>query len=179
MKIQFIVVLIALVAASAANASDPFGVGASGGALLPVVQEDQGTGYLLGIRFRLGLHGPFIMEPNIHFGSYGDAEIEGIGSRKGASLKHYGIDVTLGNPIARLGFKPFLFLGGAIYNTKKDGDNTTNKSGWSFGGGVALGIRPELDIDIRGRFNIAGSEGSASKKSIGLTIGVTYYFGLK
>jgi len=179
MKTLIIPVLVILTVASAANASDPFGVGLSGGALLPVAQEDQGTGFLFGVRFRLGLHGPFVMEPNIHFGSYGDAEIEGIGSRNGASLKHYGIDVTFGNPIAGLGFKPFLFLGGAIYNTKQDGGSTTNKSGWSFGGGVALGLRPELDVDIRGRFNIAGSEGSASKKSVGLIIGATYYFGLK
>ncbi len=179
MKILIISLSALLALAPAGYASDPFGVGVSGGALLPVSQEDQGTGYLIAVKFRLGLRGPFVMEPNIHFGSYGDAEVEGVGSRNGASLKHYGIDVTYGNPIAKPGFKPYALLGGAIYNTKQDGVNTTNKSGWSFGGGVALGLRPELDVDIRGRFNIAGGEESTSRKSVELTIGVTYYFGLK
>ena len=50
MKRLIIPVLAILTVASAANASDPFGVGASGGALLPVAQEDQGTGFLFGVR---------------------------------------------------------------------------------------------------------------------------------
>ena len=179
MKTLYISILIMMTVVSSAGAADPFGVGAAGGALLPVSQEDQSAGYILGIKFRLGLYGPLIMEPNLNFGSYGNTEITGIGNREGASLKHYGVDITLGNPIAAPGLKPYLFIGGGIYNRKLDGDNTTNKSGWSFGGGLALGLRPELDIDIRGRFSIAASEGSASKKSVALTIGATYYFGLK
>ncbi len=179
MRTLMTIVLLIVATTGAALSAEPFGIGVSGGALIPVAQEDQGTGSLFGLKFRIDLSGLFALEPNLNFGSFGDAEIEGVGSRDGSSLKHYGVDITFGNRIATEGFKPYLFLGGGIYNTKRDGDDTTNKSGWSFGGGLALGLRPQFDIDIRGRFNIAGAEGSASKKSFGITIGVTYYAGLK
>ena len=83
----------------------------------------------------------------------------------------------IGNRLAMQGFKPYAFIGGALYNTKRDGDETTNKSGWSLGLGFAVGLSPKMDFDVRGRANIASSEGSSTRKSIGVTGGITYYFG--
>jgi len=155
----------------------PVGFGVAGGVMIPVSQEDQSSGSLFGIKVRTRLNDLFTLEPNIHFGKFGEAEIEGVGSREGSSIKQYGIDITFGNYIARQGLKPYLFIGGGVYNSKRDGDETTNKSGWSPGAGIALGIRPDLDIDIRGRFNIMSWENSSSRKSFGLTLGITYYVG--
>jgi opacity protein-like surface antigen len=177
MKRPLVWSVLIIVLLSVTVAADPVGFGVSGGILVPVAQEDQSSGSLLGIKIRANLAGPFTIEPNIHIGSFGNAEIAGVGSREGSSLKHYGVDITLGGAVAKAGLKPYLFIGGGIYNTKRDGDETTNKSGWSIGAGFALGIRPDLDIDIRGRFNIASSEGSTSRKSVGITAGVTYYVG--
>jgi hypothetical protein len=157
--------------------ADPVGFGLSGGFLIPVAQEDQGSGALFGVKICARMGGKFTIEPNIHFGSYGSSEITGAGSREGSSLKHYGLDIVWGNPVATPGFKPYLFLGGGLYNTKRDGDVTTNKSGWSFGGGFAVGVRPDLDIDLRGRFSIASADQSTSKKSVGITAGLIYYVG--
>lgn len=179
MRKPLIWILLPCMLSPAAVLAGPVGFGISGGGLIPVAQEDQAAGSLFGLRIRTELAGPFMIEPNLHFGSFGDAEIEGVGIREGSSLKHYGLDITLGGAIAKVGLKPYLLIGGGIYNTKRDGDATTNKSGWSFGGGLALGIMPELDIDFRGRFNIASAEESTSKKSVGITIGVTYYAGAK
>ena len=160
-------------------AAGPFGVGAFAGGLYPVIQEDQGSGYIFGIKARVKLPAMFALEPNVTLGSFGDAEIEGVGSREGSSIRHYGIDLLLGGGLAAIGPKPYFFIGGAIYNTKRDNDETTNKSGWSFGLGVSLGLAQYLDVDVRGRFNIAAWEGSSSKKSVEVTGGVIYYFGIK
>jgi hypothetical protein len=155
----------------------PVGLGVSGGVLTPAGQDDQAAGSVFGFKVRTRLSDLFTLEPNINIGSFGDAEIEGVGERDGSSLDHYGVDITFGYTMAKTGLKPYAFIGGGVYNTKRDGDETTNKSGWSFGVGLAVGIRPELDFDIRGRFNIVSSEGSSSRKSGGITAGITYYVG--
>jgi len=177
MRKRFLWGLLLSVWLPAIAVGDPVGFGVSGGILSPVAQDDQSAGSLFGLKIRARLSSLFTLEPNVHFGSYGDTDIEGVGTREGSSLKHYGLDITFGNGIAKTGLKPYLYIGGGVYNTKRDGDDTTNKSGWSFGPGLALGIKPELDIDIRGRYNIAGAEGSSSKKSIGILLGFTYYVG--
>jgi len=179
MKAFSAVVIVILLLTAVPVSAEPVGFGFSGGALVPVSQDDQSTGSIFAIRIRTSLAGPLVAEPNFRFGSFGDADITGIGTRDGASLNSYGIDITLGSALAQVGFKPYLLLGGGVYNTKRDGDETTNKSGWSFGGGAALGIRQDLDIDFRGRLNIVSWEGSSSKKSFEVTVGATYYVGLK
>lgn len=176
MKKLSVLLLFVLVVPIMAVAS-PVGVGVSGGALVPVGQADQDLGSVVGIKLRLKLTHLLAVEPNLNFGKFGEVSIEGVGSRSGSTLTHAGLDLTFGAPIAAVGLKPYLFLGGGVYTTKRTGDETTNKSGWSFGVGTALGILPYIDIDLRGRFNIAASEGSATRKSIGITGGLTYYFG--
>ncbi len=168
-------ILLLMVSIPAVVMAGPVGLGISGGILAPVAQEDQANGSVFGVKIRARLSGLFTLEPNLSFGNFGGVEVEGVGNRDGSSLKHYGIDLTLGGGIAKTGLKPYLFVGGGVYNTKRDGDVTTNKSGWSFGTGLALGIRSDFDIDIRGRFNITGAENSTSRKSVGVTLGFTYY----
>ena len=159
--------------------ADETGIGLSGGPLFPIGQQDQESGYMFGLKIRTPLVGPIGFEPNFNFGGYGDVTIEGAGSRVGSDLKYYGLDLTLGGGMSGIGPKPYLFIGGGVYNTKRDGDLTTNKSGWSFGGGVSTGFMKFLDLDIRGRMNIASSEGSSSRKSFALTFGAVYFFGQK
>lgn len=177
MRLVSIWSLLLILLLPVAVSATPVGFGVAGGVLVPVAQEDQASGSVFGVKIRARLSNLFTLEPNINFGSYGDAEIEGVGARDGSSINHYGIDITFGNKMAKIGLKPYLFIGGGVYNTRRTGDATTNTSGWSLGTGLALGIRPDFDIDIRGRFNIAGSEGSSSRKSVGVTFGLTYYLG--
>ncbi len=179
MKNTILLLLMLVFVLSPAVKGDPLGVGAFAGALIPVVQEDQGSGYVAGVKARVNLPGMLAVEPNITFGDYGEATIEGVGTRDGSTLRHFGVDLLLGGGLAAIGPKPYFFVGGAIYNTKRDGDETTNKAGWSFGLGVSLGLANYLDVDVRGRANIATSEGSSSKKSVEVTGGAIYYFGVK
>jgi hypothetical protein len=157
--------------------ADKTGFGIVAGGLYPVAQDDQETGMTYGAKFRFRLTGPLVMEPNANFGSFGDAQIAGVGSRDGSTMNHYGLDLLLGGLPASIGPKPFLFVGGGVYNIKRDGAATVNKSGWSFGAGLAVGIMKILDIELRGRFNIASWAGSTSKKSVAVTGGLIYYFG--
>lgn len=155
------------------------GIGLVGGPLFPVGQEDQESGVVFGLKIRTDLFGPVGFEPNFNFGGFGDVTVAGAGTRTGSDLKYYGLDLTLGGGFGGVGPKPYLFIGGGVYNTKRIGDKTTNKSGWSFGSGVAVGVMKNIDIDIRGRMNIASSAESTSRKSISLTFGAVYFFGQK
>lgn len=175
-KVAVLCFLLVIILSPVASAR-PVGVGVFAGPLYPITQDDQETGFGYGVKVRIEFAGPVVMEPNLSFGGFGDVEIAGIGKRDGTSVKYYGIDLVLGNGLASMGPKPYLFLGGGVYNLKRDGDETVNKSGWSVGGGLAWGILPFLDVDLRGRVNIVSFEGSTSKKSVGATVGATYYFG--
>ena len=174
---RFLPLVVIIMMVPVLAAASPIGVGVSGGALVPVGQADQDVGSDVGIRLRLKLAHLFAIEPNLNFGKFGAINIDGIGSRDGSTINHAGVDITFGAPIASVGIKPYLLLGGGVYTTKRSGDETSNRSGWSFGGGLALGILSYIDIDLRGRFNIVSSDGSASRKSVGITGGLTYYFG--
>lgn len=177
MKKVMMAIGLSLLLAAPVVMAEPTGVGVYAGPMLPIVQEDQGTGYTLGLKARIRLNDLLVLEPNLNFGSYGEAEEEGVGTREGSSITHYGVDLVFGNKLATTGFKPYAFIGGALYNTKRDGDETTNKSGWSLGLGFALGLSPKMELDVRGRANIAASDGSSTRKSVGLTGGLTYYLG--
>ncbi len=155
----------------------PIGVGVVVGPVVPIVQADQGTGFAYGLKARLHLAEQLILEPNLTLGGYGETTIAGVGTRDGSSVTHYGVDLVIGGGMASIGPKPLMFIGGGIYNVKRDGDVTVNKTGWSFGLGLAVGFMSTFDIDLRGRVNIVASEGSASKKSAEITAGATYYFG--
>jgi len=179
MKKTGLYLVIAVLLLPLAAQAGQTGVGIYGGTLYPVVQEDQESGYVFGAKVRFQLTGPLLMEPHLTLGSFGNVEIAGVGERDGSSFTHYGIDLVLGS-MAGPGPKPYAFIGGAIYNSKRDHEDAINKSGWSFGLGLALGVTQLIDVDVRGRFNIVSSEtmtGSATRKSVGATAGVTYYFG--
>jgi hypothetical protein len=160
-----------------------FGIGAFGGVNIPVVQDDQASGPVFGFKVRYQLIPLLVLEPNISFTSYGapdndefDFDIDG------SSVTAFGIDVTLGNPVGKMGFKPYFVAGLGFYNQKNDEIDDVfgapgSKAGISGGFGIGLGFTPKIDADIRGKAHIAGSEGDISKKSVSITGGLNYYFG--
>ncbi len=170
-------ILLIVLLLPAFSLADITGIGASGGPLFPVGQQDQESGIIFSLKVRATLYGPIAFEPNFNFGGYGDVTLEGVGSRIGSDLKYYGLDITLGGGMGKVGPKPYIFIGGGVTNTIREGDLTTNKSSWSFGGGIAVGIMKNIDVDIRGRMNIAGSAENTSRKSVAVTFGAVYFFG--
>jgi hypothetical protein len=177
MKRWVIIWIVLLTALPLRAMADKTGFGVVAGGLYPVAQDDQESGKTFGAKFRFRLAGPVVLEPNANFGSFGDVTISGAGTRDGSTMNHYGLDVLLGGFPAAIGPKPYLFIGGGVYTLKREGTVTVNKSGWSFGAGLAVGVMKVLDIEVRGRFNIISYEGSTSKKSVAVTGGLIYYFG--
>lgn len=177
MKRKVIIWLLLVTVLPIGAMADMTGFGIVAGGLYPVAQDDQESGKTFGAKFRFRLTGPLVLEPNANFGSFGDVTVDGVGSRDGSTMNHYGLDVLFGGLPAAIGPKPYLFIGGGVYNIKRDGAVTVNKSGWSFGAGLAVGVMKILDIEVRGRFNIASYDGSTSKKSVAVTGGLIYYFG--
>ncbi|MBD3403733.1 outer membrane beta-barrel protein [candidate division GN15 bacterium] len=160
-----------------------FGVGAFGGVNIPIVQDDQSSGSIFGFKVRYQVIPILTLEPNISFSSYGSPDAEDFEyDVDGSSVTSYGLDVTLGNPVGKMGFKPYFVVGLGFYNQKNDqiddvfGD-PGSQTGLSGGVGFGVGFSPQFDIDIRGQAHIAGTEGDASRKSLALTAGLNYYFG--
>jgi len=154
------------------------GAGAFGGWNIPVAQDDQGDGTVFGVMGRIRILSIFVAEPNITFGKWGNPDvIRGIDlGIEGSKINSYGINATVGNLPGVVGVKPFAFAGGAIYSVKNDDtDYDESKLGWSFGLGMAYGVAPEFDIDVRGTAVIAPQE-EGSKKAVYITGGFTYYF---
>ena len=185
MKTLFVVVLAAcLLCAGAFAGPSKLGVGAKAGLNIPIVQDDQKSGSIIGFSVRYQLTPLIVVEPNIMFGSYGAPDaIDGVDlDIDGSSLTSYGVDATLGNAVGKLGFKPYAVLGLGFYKQSNDQvddifDSPGTKFGWSGGFGFGLGISPKFDLDIRGKMIVFGSEGGGSKKSAAITGGLNFYLG--
>jgi hypothetical protein len=155
------------------------GVGAFAGVGIPIIQEDQSQGTVFGIRGSVEAFSMITLEPHVTFLKYGDPDIdEIIDDPTGAKVNGFGLDARLGS-LAGPGLSPFFFVGIGIYKTKND-DFQVDESevGLSGGLGVEIGVGPSLGLEVRGRFDVIGTEGGGSKKAALITAGVNYHFGL-
>ena len=183
-------VLLALLLAPAllsAQTVPKFGVGASVGLNMPLVQDDQGSGYIMQFRGRWSLGNFLVVEPNIAFGKYGepgDIDVEDHGSFSpgidGSNIVSYGVQGVLGGTPGAVGFKPFFVGGIGFYKMSRDDteglENQGSNFGWNAGLGFGLGVSPKLDVDARGQFHLMTYEGG-SKKSASVMVGINYAFG--
>lgn len=153
------------------------GVGAYGGANIPIVQEDQGSGTVFGLKGKLSLIPGISLEPNLNFAKFGDAELDFGATREGSKVTSYGIDAVVGAGMGTVGFKMYGLVGAGIYSTTRDNDEDASKFGWATGLGFEIGFSPTIGLDIRGKLNVINSEGGGTKKSAAVTGGLTYYIG--
>jgi opacity protein-like surface antigen len=177
-RVLLVTLLVVLLSPLAEAEGILLGAGASGGLNIPIAQDDQGSGSVFGIMARIRFLSIFVAEPNVTFGKWGEPDaIRGIDlGIDGSKINSYGVNATVGNLPGVEGIKPFAFVGGAIYSVKNDDTGyDESKLGWSLGLGVAYGVAPTFDIDIRGTTVIAPQE-EGSKKAAYITGGVTYYF---
>jgi len=172
---KLILLLFLTTAILPANAAQ-FGVGVCGGMNIPVIQQDQGSGTIFGLKAKLNLLPGVSVEPNLNFAKFGDAKKD-YGTRKGSKITSYGVDAILGAGLPGVGVKMYGLVGGGIYSTKRDNDPDATKMGWAAGLGLEVGFTSKIAVDIRGKLNVIGSEGGGTKKSAALAGGVNYYFG--
>lgn len=177
-KIILLLILLTLLAPLTQAQGLKLSAGAFGGLNLPVVQDDQKTGSVFGLRAGLRVMPILTVEPNVTFGKWGSPnEIEGVKWEiDGSKINSYGIDAIIGNLHGIKGFKPFGFVGAGIYNVKNDDtEYDESKLGFSGGFGFAIGLSPTLDIDVAGRLVVAPQE-EGSKKALFFTSGLNFYF---
>jgi len=182
-KLYAVFSLLILFSATGHARGPGFGVGFSVGVDLPAIQQDKSKGSVFGFKARFEIIPTIVFEPNISFSNYGSPEFDEFENDiEGSKMTAYGLDVTLGNSIGAMGFKPYMVAGIAMYNHSNEStgdvyDTGGARVGWSAGLGIGLGLSPRFDLDARGKINVATSEGGGSKKSLALTGGLNYYFG--
>jgi hypothetical protein len=177
-KCLLILVLVAFVVPLANADGMRLGLGGFGGLNIPIGMEDQSNGTSFGIHAKLKWTSFLSLEPNVTFAKWGEPDpVDGLDlGIDGSKINSYGIDAVIGSLPRGPGFKPYLFVGGAIYSIKNDDtDYDESKLGWSGGLGFGIGVGPTIDLDIRGRVVVAPQE-EGSKKAAMVTGGVTYYF---
>ena len=161
-----------------------FGAGAFGGMDFPLLQDDNTSGAIYGVRGIVKLQMPITLEPFIYFGSYGAAEFEDFtNDLDGAEITAYGIDATFFKSSGK-GVGPYFLVGAGFYDIADDGVQAAYESqgtrlGYSLGAGLTIGATPYLQIDLRGKANIITQDGGGSRKSAGATAGISYFFGVQ
>ncbi len=182
MKRMLAVFAIVVLLAPVVVAQTPsFGVGAFGGMDFPILQEDQAQGTIFGVRGRIKLIPLITIEPNVSFTKWGDPELGLTGVTNdldGSKVTFYGVDGTLGAPLAGPGFRMFAIGGIGFYKIKRDQTSQDDTSlGFSGGVGFGLGVTPLIGIDVRGKFHVVPIDGGGSRKSVSAVLGLNYAFG--
>lgn len=178
-KALLLIGALVLVCPVLASAEVQFGLGAFGGMDVPIIQDDQASGTMFGFKARLKALPVIILEPTLHFSTYGEPDIEDLPNAglDGSDVTFYGVDATLGAPFAPK--FSFYGIGGiGIYNVKRDQtDQDESTFGWSAGLGIGIGLGTNLALDFRGKLHVIPQEDGGSKKSATVTGGLNYHFG--
>ena len=156
------------------------GLGGFAGMNIPVAQEDAGTSSLFGFKARLGLIPRLGFEAFFTKMSQGDADVEVWGkdmSMEGGSINSFGLNLILGSMSSDAGAH-FHFAGGiGSYSLSKEGVPDESRFGYSFGPGLEIGLG-KMSIEISSKAHIIPLDGGGSRKNIGISGGLNYYFGL-
>jgi hypothetical protein len=172
---MWVFLLAAVTLASTANAAS-IGVGVFGGASVPVVQDDNGSGNVFGVRVPVNVVPLLTIEPYFAKTSGGDKDrtIDGITyTRSGIDVTTYGANamLTFGGALQ---LYPFAGIGSA--KSERAGLDATTTA-YNFG--LGLGISPpiaNLSVHLRGELDAVLEKdlSASSRKWVGVTAGVSY-----
>ena len=175
-KISLMTFLVVLTSVSSGLAVD-FGFGAFGGAVIPIAQEDQGSGAIFGFRGQVSVLPGIIVEPNVSFAKYGDAEFD-FGIREGSKITAYGAEVLIGARPGQIGVGMFGIIGAGFYSMSRLlSTEDATRFGFSAGVGFSFGLDPRIGLDLRGKVDVISWEGSGTKKAAAVIGGLNYYPG--
>jgi opacity protein-like surface antigen len=170
-KLFLIAVAILALGASTARAGS-IGVGLFGGMSVPVLQDDQDNGTLMGVRFPVKLVPLFAVEPFYAKTSLGDKTLDVGGfsvTREGSEVTSYGLNamLTLGGPVS---FYPYAGIGQAKFKRTAQDESFTS---YHLGLGIGVSVVPKVTIDLRGELQ-AAVDGDVSRKMANVTLGASY-----
>ena len=173
-RISSLAVLACMMLAGAAHAGG-IGIGAFGGASIPIIQDDTGRGSIYGVRVPVNLVPMLTVEPYFASTAGGDVTEDLFGSsytRSGLDVKNYGANLllTFGGPVQ---FYPYAGLGS--FKLERGGEDVT-QTGYNFGMGLGFGLPATgLALHLRGELD-AAVDGDVSRKWANVTAGLQYTF---
>jgi Outer membrane protein beta-barrel domain len=172
MKKLFVIAIAVLALAASTARAASIGAGLFGGMSVPVLQEDQDNGSLMGVRFPVKLVPLFAVEPFYAKTTLGDKTIDVAGfsvTREGSEVTSYGLNamLTLGGPVS---FYPYAGIGQAKFKRTAQDESFTS---YHMGLGIGVSVVPKLTFDLRGELQ-AAVDGKASRKMANVTLGASY-----
>ncbi len=172
MKKLFVIAIAVLALAASTARAASIGAGLFGGMSVPVLQEDQGNGSLMGVRFPVKLVPLFAVEPFYAKTTLGDKTLDVGGfsvTREGSEVTSYGVNamLTLGGPVS---FYPYAGIGQAKFKRTAQDESFTS---YHMGLGIGVSVVPKLTFDLRGELQ-AAVDGNASRKMANVTLGASY-----
>ena len=174
----FSLLLMAGVASEALGTK--IGIGGFAGMNIPIVQEDAGTGSLFGLKARMSLIPHLGAEVYFTKLNQGDASVEvhgkEMGRGDGGSFNSFGLNLVLGSMSTDVGAHFHIVGGIGSYSMSKEGVLDESRFGFNFGPEVEIGLG-KVSIEIGSKAHIISLDGGGSRKSVGISGGLNYYFG--
>ncbi len=176
-RLVTLLALVALVAGAAPSHAATIGVTAFGGRSISVVQDDNGSGTLLGVRVPVGLISAITIEPFFSKASYDSSKAQDFNGvlyrRSGFDRKTYGVNLVLGSPAAGAGLKFFPYAGISTNKLTRIGSDDLSSTGYDFGLGLGAGLTNYLSLVARGEVDIV-KDADATRKFANVTVGLSY-----
>ena len=177
-RIFFAASLLLALSAGTAGAT-AVGVEVFGGAAIPIVQDDNNTGPMFGIRVPVTLPAIFTIEGFYSRTQGGETKrtLEGEEYvRSGYDVSAFGANLILGQTGGG-GFTFFPYAGIMSNRLSRPGGQDFNNIGFDFGLGVGFSIVPKLWIDARAEGAMIITENDNTSRKYGnLNVGVGYNF---
>jgi hypothetical protein len=180
MKRTSVLLLSFLLMAGAASdvLGSKIGLGGFAGMNIPIVQDDASSGTLFGFK------GRFELLPNLGAEAFftaldqGESSIEVWGKDMvvdAGSISSFGLNLILGSMSSEGGAHFHVAGGIASYSFNRDGVPDESRFGYNFGPGIEIGLG-KVSLEVSSRFHIITLDGGGSRKNLGVSGGLNYYF---
>ena len=174
MRKSLAMALAALILGATTAGAAAIGVGAFGGASVPVLNDLSKQGSMFGVRVPVSLLPILTVEPFFSSSSLGDVtqDIGGISyTRDGGKSSAFGANALL--TFGAMGFRLFPFAGIGSYKLTRSGSEDIKDAGYDFGLGLGFSPIQKLSVDVRGELAMVKT-GETSQKFANITAGVSY-----
>jgi hypothetical protein len=172
MRKHLLFALVAVTMSACPARAASVGIGPFGGMSIPIVQDDQGSGSVFGLRAPVQIVPLLRVEPFWSTSALGDKTVDLGGTsftRTGSDVKTFGLNamLSLGGPVT---FYPFVGIGTVKFERTGQDESFTS---YHMGLGLGLSPIPKLSVDLRAELQAAAKDG-ASRKMGNITLGASY-----